>query len=199
MAPEEPAPSLHVFRPLRVPPQTDISQTAVKPVLGPVPTKAQRKMPPPHLSVAVQPSSPPQQSCTELFDLGGDEIPPPKDPNRTLEGEELDNRTPRTVQTAASATVSKPPTSSDTQHTEGATAVKVIMAPASKPRLPMPTLTEDGRVLPPCTVKCFPAPHPAWRMKRGEKELANMLPKSLPIVPGVVGNWSTTLLELEFE
>ncbi len=201
-APKEPSPSPRVFRPLKVAPQTDISQTAVKPVLGPVPTKAQRKMPPPNLGVAIQLSSSPQQSCTESFDLGGDQVPPPEDLDRTLEGVELDNQTPQnisaTVLVAISATVSKPPSSSDAQCTEGTTAVKVIMASTSKPRLPMPALTEDGCVLPPCTVRSFPAPHPEWKMQLGAKELADMLPKSLPIVPGVVVNRSTALLELEF-
>ena len=202
-APKEPAPSQHVFRPLQVAPQMDVSQTVVKPISGPMPTKAQRKMPPPNLSVAIQLSSSPQQSCTESFDLGGDEVPPPEDLDRTLGGEELDNQTPpnvsATISTTILVTISKPPSSSDAQRTEGTTAVKVITAPTSKPRLPTPTLMEDGHVLPPCTVRSFPAPHPEWKMQLGEKELTDMLPKSLPIVPGVVGNQSTALLELEFQ
>ncbi len=194
VAPMEPAPSQGVFQPLKAAPQTDVSQTAVKPISCRVPTKAQWKMPPPDLSVAIQLSHSPQQSCTESFDLGGDEVPPPEDPDRTLEAEEQDDQPPRTVSATVSTTISKPFSStdanSDSQCTEGATAIKVITASTSKPRLPMPKLMEDGCVLPPCTVKSFPAPHPAWKIQIGERELSDLLPKSLPIVPGVLGNRS---------
>ncbi len=77
-------------------------------------------------------------------------------------------------------------------------AINIITASTSKLRIPMPELTEDGRVLPPCTVKSFPVPHPDWKIQQ-EKELSDLLPKSLPTVPGVSGNRSTACLHLEFK
>ena len=73
-----------------------------------------------------------------------------------------------------------------------------IMALASKLRIPAPELTKDGRVLPPCTVKSFLVPHPDWEIKQKEKELSDLLPKSLPAVPGVSGNQSNAHLHLDF-
>ncbi len=75
----------------------------------------------------------------------------------------------------------------------------VITAPATKSCLPAPALTEDGHVLTPCTVECFPAPHPDWTMQVGNKDLDDHLLKDLPIVPGVTGNRSTALLSLGFD
>ncbi len=46
-APLESAPSQGVFRPLRLAPQTDAPKVVMKPILGGVPTKAQKKTPPP--------------------------------------------------------------------------------------------------------------------------------------------------------
>ena len=45
---------------------------------------------------------------------------------------------------------------------------------------------------------CFPAPHPDWAIEIGEKELNDLLPSTLPVVPGVMGNRSTSLLSLDF-
>ncbi len=159
-------------------------------------TKAERKTPPGGQDLTTVQAGSPKHSGTESFDLGGDEVPPPEDPDRMIEAGQQDDQPPPTVSATVSAAVptpiSKPPSSadatSDTQSTGGATAVKVITASTSKPRLPMPELMEDGHVLPPCTVKSFPAPHPTWKIQRGERERSDILPKSLPIVPGVLGN-----------
>ena len=78
-------------------------------------------------------------------------------------------------------------------------ADNIITASTSKPRIPVPEVTEDGHVLPPCKVESFPAPHPDWKIQQEEKELSDLLPKSLPTDPGVSGNQSTARLHLEFE
>ncbi len=194
VAPVESAPSQGVFGPLWVAPQTDATQAVVKPASHIVPTKAQRKTPPPNLVVTIQPSHSPQQSCMESFDLGGDEVPPSEDLDVTLEAGGLDSQPAQTIVATISTNADN-----NSKCAEGATAAKVIMAPASKPKLPLPELTEEGRVLPPCTVRSFPAPHPGWKMELGEKDLSDLLPKSLPIVQGVLGNRSTALLELDFQ
>ncbi len=54
-------------------------------------TKAELKMPPGGQdSMAVQTGSP-QHSGTESFDLGGDEVPPPEDPDQMVEAEQQDD------------------------------------------------------------------------------------------------------------
>ncbi len=198
MAPLESAPSQGVFRPLWPAPQTDAPQAVMKPILGGVPTKAQKKTPPPFLGVMVQESCSPQPSCTESFDLGGEDIQPLEDPECTLgtegQGSQQLQAAPVTVHATVPVMADKP-----SQSAEGATGTSVIMAPAPGSHLPAPELGEDGHVLPPCSLKCFPAPHPMWAMKVGSKELNDLLLKTLPIVPGVVGNRSTTLLSLEFK
>ncbi len=171
----------------------------MKLTLGSVPTKAQKKTPPPPcLSVMVQESRSPQESCTKSFDLRGEDIQPPVDLDCSLGTEGLSGQQLQTAPVTICATA---PVMADktSQSAEGAMGASVITAPAPESHLPSPELGEDGRVLPPCSLKCFPAPHPAWAMQVGNKELNDLLPKTLPIVPGVVGNRSTTLLSLDFE
>ncbi len=124
------------------------------------------------------------QSATESFDLGGGDLQLPNVPEE-LDGQPLQS-VPLTVQDSA------PPS------TEGATNTQVIMAPVLTSNLPAPQLTEDGHVLPPCSVDCFPVPHPDWVIQIGEKELNDLLPSTLPVVTGVKGNRSTSLLSLDF-
>ncbi len=181
-APREPAPSQGAFRPLWVAPQTGGAQAVTEQLPVGVCTKAQKKMPPPFLSE--QECRSPPHSCTESFELGGDDIPPPED------REESDRRQ---LQTALSIV-----SDNTLQKTEGASDTDATMASATTLRLPPPQLTEDGRVLPPCTMECFPAPHPDWAMEVTHKDLNDHLPESLPAVQGVTGNRSTTLLSLDF-
>ncbi len=165
-APCESAPSQGVFRPFRVPPQTGGAQAAMELLPGGVPTKAQRKTPPPFLSE--QECRSPPQSCMELFKLGGDDVQPPED-HEESGGQQLQT-TPSTV------------SNNTPQNTEGASDTDATTAPATTSRLPAPELTEDGRVLPPCTVECFPAPHPDWAMQVTNKDLNDRLLESLPTI-----------------
>ncbi len=184
----------------------------MKPILGGVPTKAQKKTPPPFLGVTVQESCSPQPSCTESFDLGGEDIQPLEDPECTSgmegQGSQQLQAAPVTIHATVPVTADKPSQSAEgatgtsvimasktSQSAEGATGTSVIMAPTPGLHLPASELGEDGHVLPLCSLKCFPA----WAMKVGSKELNDLLPKTLPIVPGVVGNRSTALLSLEFK
>ncbi len=145
-------------------------------------TKAQKKTPPPFLSE--QECHSPPHSCTESFELGGDDVPPLED------REESDGRQ---LQTALPTVLDNTP-----QKTEGASDADVTTASTTTSHLPAPQLTEDGRVLPPCTVECFPVPHPDWAMEVTHKDLNDRLPESLPAVQGVTGNRSTALLSLDF-
>ncbi len=192
--PAEYAPSQGAFRPFRVASQMGATQTVMEPASHIVPTKAQRKTPPPSLVVTIQPSHSPQQSCTESFDHEGDEVQPFEDLDIALGAGGLDGQPARTVVATISTTADDV-----SKSTEGATVAKVTTAPASKPKLAPPTLTEGGHVLPPCTIRSFPAPHPGWKMEVGEKDLSSILPKSLPFVQGVSGNRNSALLELDFK
>ncbi len=120
----------------------------------------------------------------ESFELGGDDIPP-------LEDREESNR--RQLQTALPTVLDSTP-----QETEGASDADATMASTTTSHLSAPPLTEDGHVLPPCTVECFPAPHPDWAMEVMHKDHNDRLPESLPAVQGVTGNRSTALLSLDF-
>ncbi len=180
-APQEPAPSQGAFRPFRTASQTDAPQAAMKLFPGGFRMKAQRKSPPPFVSDTAEEAP---QSATESFDLGGGDPQLPDVPEE-LDGPSL-QAVPLTVQDSAPLSA------------EGATNTQVTTAPVTTSNLLAPQLTEDGRVLPPCTVDCFPAPHPDWAIRIGEKELNDLLPSTLPVIPGVAGNRSTSLLSLDF-
>ncbi len=182
VAPHEPAPSQGAFRPLWVAPQTGGAQAVMEQLPVGIHMKAQKKMPPPFLSE--QECHSPSHSCTESFELGGDDVPPLEDCEES-DGWQL--------QTALSAVLDNTP-----QKTEGTSDADATTASTTTSRLPAPQLTEDGRVLPPCTVECFPAPHPDWVMEVTHKDLNDCLLESLPAVQGVTGNRSTTLLSLDF-
>ena len=183
VAPHEPAPSQGAFRPLWVAPQTGGAQAVMEQLPVGIHMKAQKKMPPPFLSE--QECHSPPHSCTESFELGGDDILPPED------HEESDGRQLQMAPLTVSDNV--PP------KTEGASDTDATTASAATSRLPTPQLTEDGCVLPPCTVGCFPAPQPDWAMEVTHKDLSSCLPESLPAVQGVAGNRGTALLSLDFE
>ncbi len=179
---QESAPSRSAFEPFRMVSQTDAPQAVMKLPPGGFRTKAQRKSPPPFVSDTVEEAA---QSATESFDLGGGDPQFPDVP------EELDSRSSQAIQSTIQDDA--------TPNAEGAANTQVTMAPAVTSDLLAPQLTEDGRVLPPCTLDCFPAPHPDWAIQIGEKELNALLPGTLPAVPGVMGNRSNSLLSLDFE
>ncbi len=181
MAHLESAPSQGAFRPFRTASLTDAPQAVMKLAPGGFRTNSQRKSPPPFVSDTVGEVP---QSATESFDLGGGDPQLPDVPEE-LDGPLL-QAVPLTVQDSALPSA------------EGAMNTQVTTAPITASNLPAPQLTEDGRVLPPCTVDCFPALHPDWAIRIGEKELNDLLPSTLPVVPGVVGNRSTSLLSLDF-
>ena len=181
VAHQESAPSHSAFRPLRTASEADVPQAATKLFPGGFCMKAQRKSPPPFVSDTAEETP---LSATESFDLGGADIQPPGEPEE-LDGQQLRTAT-STVQSDAA------------QDTEGATKAPATMASVKVSNLPVPQLTEDGRVLPPCTVSCFPAPHPDWAIEIEERELNSLLPDDLPAVPGVKGNQSLSLLSLDF-
>ncbi len=167
---QESAPSQGVFRPFRTASQTDAPQAVMKLFPSGFRTKAQRKSPPPFVSDTVEEAP---QSATESFDLGGSDLQLLDVP------EELDGQS---LQTILSTIQDSAPRSA-----EGTTNTQVTMAPVITSNLLAPQLTEDGRVLPPCTVDCFPAPHPDWVIQIGEKELNDLLPSTLPVILGVMG------------
>ncbi len=179
---QEPAPSSGAFRPFWTALPVGVPQAVTKPPPGGFLTKAQRKTP---LLFAVDNAEDNPQSATESFDLGGGDFQPPEEP------EEQDDQQ---LQMATSTVPSDAPL-----NTEGATKVTATTAPATVSRLPVPQTTEGGRVLPPCTVSSFPAPHPDWAIKVTEKDLSSLLPDDLPSVKGVKGNRSTALLKLDFD
>ncbi len=76
-APREPAPSQGAFRPLWVAPQTGRAQAATEQLPVGIRMKVQKKTPPPFLSE--QECRSPPHSCTESFELGGDDVPPLED------------------------------------------------------------------------------------------------------------------------
>ena len=174
---QESAPSHSVFRPLRTASEADVPQAATELFPSGFRTKVQRKSPPPFVSDTAEETP---LSATESFDLGGADIQPSGEP------EELDGQQLRTA------------TSTIQSDAEGAAKAPATMASVKVSNLPVPQLTEDGRVLPPCTVSCFPAPHPDWAIEIEEKELNSLLPDDLPAVPGVKGNQSLSLLSLDF-
>ena len=178
----EPAPSQGAFRPLWVAPQTGGAQAAMEQLPVSIRTKAQKKTPPPFLSG--QECRSPLHSCTESFELGGDDFPPLED-HEESDGQQLP--------TALSAVLDNTP-----RKTEGTLDGDATTASTTTLRLPARQLTEDGCVLPPCTMECFPAPHPDWAMEVMHKDHNNHLPESLPAIRGVTGNRSTALLSLDF-
>ncbi len=73
------------------------------------------------------------------------------------------------------------------------------MAPVKVSALPTPRRSESGRMLPPCTIDCFPVPHPDWEMDVDEKALNDLLPDDLPVVAGVEGNQTMSLLSVDLQ
>ena len=149
----------------------------MKPILGGVPTKAQKKTPPPFLGVMVQESCSPQPSCTESFDLGGEDIQPLEDPECTSgmegQGSQQLQAAPVTIHATVPVTADKPSQSAEgatgtsvitagktSQSAEGATGTSVIMAPAPGSHLPAPELREEGmyflRALSSVFQRCIP-------------------------------------------
>ncbi len=177
---EESAPSHCALRPLRTASGTDVPQAATELLGGGVRTKAQRKSPPPYVSDTAEE---PPLSAMESFDFGGADVQTMEEP------EEQDARHLRTVVLTIQGDVSP--------DTEGATTAPATTAPVKVSALPALQHTEDGRVLPPCTVSCFPAPHPDWVIEIGEKELNDLLPDDLPAVSGVKGNRSLSFLSMD--
>ncbi len=181
---QESAPSHSAFRPLRTASEADAPQAATKLFPSGFRTKAQRKSPPTFVSDTAEEAP---LSATKSFDLGGTDFQPPGEPDEQ-DGQQLRTAT-STVQSDAS------------QNTEGTTKTPATTVPAKVSSLPAPQLTEDGWVLPPCTISCFPAPHPDWAIEIveiEEKELNSLLLDGLPAVPGVRGNQSLSLLSLDF-
>ncbi len=184
-APQEPAPSHDVFRPLGTVFRVDVPQAATKLPPSGFLTKAQRKSPPPFADFGAGEAP---QSATESFDLGGGDFQSLGEP------EELERLDGRQLETAA-ATVQ----SNVSSNTEGAAKATATTAPVKVSALPAPRRSESGRVLPPCTIDCFPAPHPDWEMEIDEKALNDLLPDDLPAVLGVKGNQSLSLLSVNLK
>ncbi len=182
--PQEPAPSRDASRPLGTVFKIDVPQAAMKPPSGGFLTKAQRKLPPLFMNYSTEDAP---HSATESFDLCGDDFQTPE------ESEELERSGNRQLEMAA-ATVQ-----SDALNTEGTAEATATMAPVKVSALPAPRCSESGRVLPPCTINCFPVPHPDWEMDVDEKVLNDLLPDDLPVVAGVEGNQTMSLLSVDLQ